>query len=404
MMADPAAARLEDLLAVPRLQDLLDSLNAAFPFPSAIIDNESNILAATAWQDVCTQFHRAHPECELECRASDRHILSHIDEADSSVVYQCPRGMVDAATPILVGGEHVGTVFAGQLFLEKPDLELFRAQAAKYGFDEAAYLEAVVRAPVLTREQLERNLAVARELTEVLGAMGLERLQELEATKAQRDSETRCSTILDAIGDAVFVLDVETGAVLEVNRSACEMYGCSGAELPRIDFATLGSGQPPYAPDDTRELMLRAAAEGPQRFEWRARDKSGRLFWVEQTMRLTTIGGYERLLVTTNDITLRKHGEKALEDSERRYRMLFDSAADAIFIHDLEGRILAVNATACERLGYTTRELLAVNIDAVDAPDQGRTCQSAWPGSSRRSASRSRACIGARTGRPSPRS
>src|SRR5665647_3222399 len=96
-----------------------------------------------------------------------------------------------------------------------------------------------------------------------------------------------------------------------------------------------------------------------------------RLFWVEQTMRHATIEGQERLLVTTNDITLRQQGEIALEDSERRYRNLFDSAGDAIFIHDTEGRMLAVNATACERLGYTRNELLAMNIDAVDAPGQG---------------------------------
>ena len=370
-MADPVACRLEDLLDVSKLQEFFDSLNAAFPFPSAIIDNEGNILTTTACQDVCTQFHRAHPECELECRESDGYILSHIDEADPSVVYQCPRGMVDAATPILVGGEHLGNAFVGQLFLEKPDLEFFRAQAAKYGFDEDAYLEAVDRAPVLTREQLERNLAVAKEFTEILGAMGLERLQELEATTAQRDSQTRYRAILDAIGDAVFVLDVETGAVLEVNRSACEMYGYSSAEFRLIDFATLGSGQPPCAPDDAREWMLRAAEEGPQLFEWRARDKSGRLFWIEQTMRHATIGGQERLLVTTNDITLRQQGEIALKDSERRYRKLFDSAGDAIFIHDTEGRMLAVNATACERLGYTRNELLAMNIDAVDASEHG---------------------------------
>lgn len=370
-MADPVACRLEDLLDVSKLQELFDSLNVAFPFPSAIIDNESNILTATAWQDVCTQFHRAHTECELECRESDRYILSHIDEADPSVVYQCPRGMVDAATPIMVGGEHLGNVFVGQLFLEKPDLEFFRAQEAKYGFDEDAYLEAVDRAPVLTREQLERNLAVAREFAEILGAMGLERRQELEATRAQRDSETRFRAILDATGDAVFVLDLETGAVLEANRGACKLYGYASAEFHLIDFATLGSGQPPYAPDDAREWMLRAAEEAPQLFEWRACDKSGRLFWVEQSMRQATVGGQERLLVITSDITLRKEGDKALEDSERRYRMLFDSAGDAIFIHDTEGRMLAVNATACERLGYTTNELLAMNIDAVDAPEHG---------------------------------
>jgi PAS domain S-box-containing protein len=54
----------------------------------------------------------------------------------------------------------------------------------------------------------------------------------------------------------------------------------------------------------------------------------------------------------------RKRAEEALQESERRYKALFDSASDAILIHDLEGRLLEVNQVACERLGYSREELL----------------------------------------------
>jgi PAS domain S-box-containing protein len=54
---------------------------------------------------------------------------------------------------------------------------------------------------------------------------------------------------------------------------------------------------------------------------------------------------------------------------EERYRTLFDSSNDAIFIHDLEGRILEVNRVACERLGYTREELLSMTPDDLDAPE-----------------------------------
>jgi len=175
--------RLQDLLDIARVQELFDSLNDAFPFPSAIIDNDSNILTATAWQDVCTKFHRVNAASELECRESDRYILTHIEDADPSVVYRCPHGMVDAATPIVVDGRHLGNVFVGQLFLEKPDLAFFRAQAAKHGFDEEAFLAAVERVPVFTEAQLDRYLAVMRRFAEILGSMALERLRENEASK-----------------------------------------------------------------------------------------------------------------------------------------------------------------------------------------------------------------------------
>ena len=149
-MAQVQDYTLRDLLDIPRLQELFESLNDAFPFPSAVIDNDGAILTATAWQDVCTKFHRVDPASELECRESDRYIYSHLGDGDPSVVYRCPHGMVDAATPIMVGGLHLGNVFVGQLFLESPDPIFFRAQAAKYAFDEDAYLAAVERVPVLT--------------------------------------------------------------------------------------------------------------------------------------------------------------------------------------------------------------------------------------------------------------
>ena len=51
------------------------------------------------------------------------------------------------------------------------------------------------------------------------------------------------------------------------------------------------------------------------------------------------------------------------------YRMLFECSGDAIFVHD-EGRMLAVNARACEHLGYGEAELLAMKPSDVDTPDE----------------------------------
>ncbi|MDD3845669.1 MAG: LytS/YhcK type 5TM receptor domain-containing protein [Syntrophorhabdaceae bacterium] len=62
--------------------------------------------------------------------------------------------------------------------------------------------------------------------------------------------------------------------------------------------------------------------------------------------------------------------ERSLLNSEEKHRLLFDSAGDAIFIHDTRARILAVNPLACEQLGYTYEELMSMTVDQVDSPGE----------------------------------
>ena len=66
--------------------------------------------------------------------------------------------------------------------------------------------------------------------------------------------------------------------------------------------------------------------------------------------------------------------ERALNKSERRYKMLLETASDAFFLHDLNGKILDVNNEACQSLGYTRDELLALSVnDIVNSDGKGST-------------------------------
>jgi anti-sigma regulatory factor (Ser/Thr protein kinase)/ligand-binding sensor protein len=170
--------RLADLIDVPRLQHLMDSLSTAFDCPNAIIDNEARVLTGSGWQDICTQFHRLHAETLGECRQSDLHIYGHLSYGTETVAYVCPRGMIDCAAPIIVDGRHLGNVFIGQVFVEPPDLESFQRQAGRFGFDEEAYLDAVKRVPIMPREELERRLPFVRALAEMISELGLARLRD----------------------------------------------------------------------------------------------------------------------------------------------------------------------------------------------------------------------------------
>lgn len=63
--------------------------------------------------------------------------------------------------------------------------------------------------------------------------------------------------------------------------------------------------------------------------------------------------------------------QRSLNESEHRYKTLLDTATDAFFLHDLNGKIIDVNKQACLSLGYTKDELLALSVSDIDV-DTGK--------------------------------
>ena len=315
--------KLADLLNIPRLQSALDSLYIASKIPSAVIDNEGIIHTGSGWQDVCTKFHRVHPETRKRCVESDLYITDHIHEANPSITYKCPHGLVDSATPIFIEGEHIGNVFTGQLFLEEPDLDHFRAQAKAFGFDEEKYIDAVKKVPIITEQAFQENLAFVAHLTGMLAEMGLKRARETEADKRLRESEERYRAIVDGLPDVVMRFDrdgrhlfVSENVSNVVNLPAAQFIGKTHSELgypeTQIRFweeairGVFDSGAP-YETEFTLE-----GNQGPVIFNWRLvpeRDAQGIV---------------RSVLSFKRDITEHRRAEESLRESEAKYRSLFE--------------------------------------------------------------------------------
>jgi PAS domain S-box-containing protein len=159
------------------------------------------------------------------------------------------------------------------------------------------------------------------------------------------------------VDDAIFIHDPATGAVLDCNRRACEMYQLPRETILREGIGHLSAGAPPYALADARRWLQRALESGPQRFEWQARRADGTLFWVEVSLRATAIGGQARVSATTRDLTGVREAARALQRSERRFRELADLLPQVIFEADTGGRLTFVNRRAFQLFGYDPVDL-----------------------------------------------
>ncbi|MFZ4440629.1 MAG: PocR ligand-binding domain-containing protein [Syntrophales bacterium] len=299
--------KIQDLIDIEQFQLLQDRLNEIYSFPSAIIDNDGKVLTATAWQDICTKFHRQNSECEKECVKSDQYIADHLHEANPAVSYRCPHGLIDNATPIIIDGVHYGNYFTGQFFLEKPDLNFFRAQAKQYGFDEEAYIEAVKKVPIWTQEQLNSYLFFIKGLIEVIAGIGLKNLKEIETRHRMQEIEERHRNILRTAMDGFWMTDMQ-GRLLDVNEAYCRMSGYSEQELLVMRIPDLEIVE---KANDTDDHIQKIMAQGEDRFESRHRRKDGSVFDIEVSVQYRSTGDGQ-MIAFLRDITERKRAEEKL--------------------------------------------------------------------------------------------
>jgi len=107
--------------------------------------------------------------------------------------------------------------------------------------------------------------------------------------------------------------------------------------------------------------------------------KTGKPFFVEEFIPHPKFGNLHISLnafkvlnglgIIARDITESKKTEQKLKESEKKLKMIFENANDAISIHDLRGNFYTVNKTYCERLGYTKEELLKLTNKDLNTPE-----------------------------------
>ena len=211
-----------------------------------------------------------------------------------------------------------------------------------------------------------RSASRVESLLKIFAARAVTEIERHRADRALRAAEASYRAIFEAAEDAIFVHDWDTGAIVDVNPKACEIYGYGYDELRRISLADVSSGEPPYTHTDALRWIAQAKRTGDVAFEWHRRNRDGSLHWDEVRLKAAMINGKPHILAFTREITERKQAEAALRASEARYRLLFEMESDAILLVDLDTlRIVDANRAALELYGYSRSELLALRAPEI---------------------------------------
>ncbi len=314
----PDAIGFTDVIDVAAVQSLMERFYEVAGVPVGILDLTGRIIVGVGWQDVCTKFHRVHPETCRNCVESDTKLAAGVAPGEFRL-YRCKNNMWDIATPLLVDGRHVANIFSGQFFFEDEvfDEEAFRLQAERYGFDADAYVAALLAAPRLSRAKVEAAMRFIIRLAEMLSDLGR---SNLELARAMKEREALLASLRRSESDLAHAqmvartgswrLDVRTDR-LDWSDEVYRLFGIQpGTQLTYEDFLLL------VHPED-REKVRRAwqaalAGEGYD-IEHRINSPEG-VKWVRERAELefgaggALLGGFG----TVQDITELKQAQESL--------------------------------------------------------------------------------------------
>ena len=196
----------------------------------------------------------------------------------------------------------------------------------------------------------------------VLGVLRLLAWPWSRSGAALRASEERYRMLFERNLAGVYRTSLD-GRLIEINEAGARIFGYESrdAALSRSIWEFY------FDPDERQGLIDLLAEHGSlTNYEGRARKKDGSMIWILANVSMLRAGASTTFEGTVVDITARKLAEHALQESEERYRSLFESNPHPMWVYDVSTlAFLAVNDAAVEHYGYSQQEFLGMTIEDI---------------------------------------
>ncbi|MFP5258519.1 MAG: PAS domain S-box protein [Acidobacteriota bacterium] len=189
-----------------------------------------------------------------------------------------------------------------------------------------------------------------------------------DALARLRETNEELEAIYNETSDGLVIADATARTVVRVNAAACRMFGYTPEQLTALSPCDLH----PEADRQLAEDRFAAIAAGSRQLleNIACRRGSGETFHADISAQPITYGGKPAILAFFRDISERRANEERIKISEDRFRKVFNSTYDAIFLHDAAGSIIDVNDKMLELYGVRREEAASFFIDVdYSSPD-----------------------------------
>jgi len=243
------------------------------------------------------------------------------------------------------------------------DSELFRRPGVQVWESVMQYADGLRRDVIFTKATFEDRKG---DLAGLIGVV-LDITERKHAEEALRRSDTRLRQVIDLVPHFIFAKDREGRFVL-ANKAVADAYGTTVEELTGrkdSDFNPNAGEISHFLKDDLLVMDSGIRKEIPEEM---ITDSGGNIRFLQTTKIPFTLSitGSDAVLGVSTDITERKRAEKAIRDSEEKYRNIFENAVEGIFQSIPEGRFLSVNPSLAKMFGYESPRALVEEITDID--------------------------------------
>lgn len=189
---------------------------------------------------------------------------------------------------------------------------------------------------------------------------------------ARQESEARFRSAFEATGVGMALVSFDT-RFLQVNQALCELIGYADRDLLLHSWLDISY------PDDTEAMTqiigkLLAGDSRSVQLEQRLLHRQGHLIWVKQTASLVRDQSNKPryIVLQLQNISEHKQGEAALQQGQNLLRGILAGASDAIYVKDLQGHYLIINAAGAQVLGRSITEIIGKDDTAFFPPENAR--------------------------------
>jgi len=352
---------IRDLIDINHLREMFEQFSLATGFTTGFLEYPSQqILIATGWRDICTKFHRFCPESAKHCKESNIYLSDRLRQLHELNVKPCKNGLVDGATPIVVKGRYIAYIATGQVLFEEPDIERFRRQAQKYGYDTGTYLEALNKVPIVTEKQFKYALSFLSNIAVTIADNALTNLKyqekntiledEIEAHKqsqnALRENEKKYRSLTNNINVGIYRnTPGSEGKFVEANPAIAAMFGFESRE----EFLKVRVNNLYRYPNERKvfnDKLIKKGSVRNQELELQKKDGTIFIGSVSAVAVKNENGDIKYNDGIIEDISNRKQSELALQNSQLELDTIFSSAPLAMVLVDRDRRVRKMNTAA----------------------------------------------------------